>query len=124
LPGRVAEFDNEGIVGETFEKRGKMGGGFGRFVKGKRELEEYRAELASFAENVKAGADIALVFGVGRWLVGEALPEFGSEEERRICGYPLDPGGGVIRADWLIEGSIDFDGVEKLGEECGFVKIV
>ena len=28
LPGRVAEFDDEGIVGEAFEQGRKMGGGF------------------------------------------------------------------------------------------------
>jgi len=55
--------------------------------------------------------------------MGEALPEFGGEEERGIRRYAFDPGGGVIWADRLIEGSIDFDGVEKLGEESGFVKI-
>jgi len=56
--------------------------------------------------------------------VGEALPEFGGEEERRICSYALDPRGGVFRADGLVERSVDFDGVEKLGEEACFVKIL
>jgi len=35
----------------------------------------------------------------------------------------LDPSGGVIRPDRLIEGSIDFDGVKKLSEEGSFMKI-
>ena len=55
--------------------------------------------------------------------MGEALPEFGGEEERRVSGDPLDPTGGVVWADWLIERSIDFDGVKKLSEKCGFVKV-
>src|SRR6266852_2951151 len=100
-----------------------MGGGFGRAVKGKRELKEHRTEFARFAENVEAGADVALVFGGGRGFMGEALPEFCGEEERGICGYAFDPGGGVVRTDRLIERGIDFDRVKKLGEERCFVKV-
>ena len=92
-------------------------------MKGKRELEEYRAEFACFAENVKAGADVALVFGGGRGLMSEALPEFCGEEECGISGYAFDPAGGVVWTDGLIEGSINFDGVEKLGEESCLVEI-
>lgn len=65
LPRGVAEFDDERVVGEAFEKSGKVSDGFRRFVKGKRELEKNGAELASFAENVETGADVALVFGAG-----------------------------------------------------------
>ncbi len=100
-----------------------MSGGFGRVVKGKRELEKHGAEFAGFAENVEAGADVALVFGCGGGFVGEALPEFGGEEERGICRDTFDPAGGVFRVNWLIKRSVDFDGVEKLGEKCRFVKV-
>ena len=55
--------------------------------------------------------------------MGEALPELGGEEERGICGHTIDPGGGVVRTNGLIERCVDFDGVEKLGEECGLVKV-
>ena len=99
-----------------------MGDGFCRFVKRKRKLEEHRAKLACLTENIETCARGAFVFNGGGRLVGEALPEFGGEEERRVCGDLLDPTEGVVRADWLIERSIDFDGVEKLGEKCGFVK--
>ena len=99
-----------------------MGDGFRRFVNGKRELQEHRAKLACFAENVEASANVTLVFSGSRGFVGEALPEFGGEEERGVCGDALDPGSGVVRMDWLVERSIDFDGVEKLGEKCGFVE--
>jgi len=58
-----------------------MSDSLGRFVKGKRELEENRAEFAGLAEDVEAGADAALVLGCGGWLVGEALPEFCGEKE-------------------------------------------
>jgi hypothetical protein len=92
-------------------------------VKGKRELEEHCAEFAWFAKNVEAGTDAAFVFGGGGGFVGEALPEFGGEEERGICGNSFDPCGGLVRTYGLIEGSVDFDGVEKLGEEGCFVKI-
>ena len=99
-----------------------MGGGFGRLVKGKRELQEYGAEFACVAENVEAGADVAFVFGGGRGFVREALPEFCGEEKGGVGGHALDPARGVVRADRLIKGSVDFDGVEKLGEECCLVK--
>ena len=99
-----------------------MGGGFWRFVKGERELEENGAELACFSENIEARACGAFVFGRGGRFVGEALPEFGGEVERAICCDTLDPGGGVVGSDWLVEGGVDFDGVEELSEECRFVE--
>jgi len=40
-----------------------MGNGFRRFVKGKRELEENRAQFACFVENIEAGAHVVLVVG-------------------------------------------------------------
>jgi len=85
-------------------------------------LDEYGAEFACVTKNVEACARGTFVFGGGGSFVGEALPEFGGEEEGGICGDALDPGGGVVRADWLIERSVDLDGVEELDEECGFVK--
>ena len=122
LPGGVAKFDDERIVGKALKQGGKMRGGFGGLVKGKRELQEDGAEFFCVAEDVEAGADGALVFGAGRGFMGEALPEFCGEEEGGIGGYAIDPGGGVFWADWLVEGSVDFDGVEKLGEESCFVE--
>ena len=101
-----------------------MGGSFGRLVKGKRELEEHGAEFACVAENVEAGADVAFVFGGGQGFVREALPEFCGEEKREVCGYALDPACGVVRADRLIKRSVDFDGIEKLGEERSLVKVL
>ena len=86
-------------------------------MKGEWELEENRAKLASLAENVEACARGAFVFGGGGRFVGKALPEFGGEKERGICGDAFDPCGGVVRADWLIERSVDLDGVEELGQE-------
>ena len=100
-----------------------MGECFGGAVKRERELEENGAELAGCVKNVEAGADVALVLGGGRGFVGEALPKFGGEEERGIGGNAFEPGGGMVRADGLIEGGIDFDGVKELGEERGFVKV-
>ena len=91
-------------------------------MKGERELEEHGAELACFSENIKTRACGAFVFGGGGRFVGEALPEFGGEAERGICCDTLDPGGGVVGSDWLIERGVDFDGVEELSEECRFVK--
>jgi len=72
-------------------------------VKRKRKLEEHRAELACLTENIETCARVAFVFNGGGRLVGEALPEFGGEEERGIGGDPLDskrghgPGGLVDR---------------------------
>ena len=85
-------------------------------------MEENGAEFACVAKNVEPCACGAFVVNGGGRFVGEALPEFCGEEERGIYGYTLDPGGGVVGADGLVERSVDFDGVEKLGEECGFVK--
>src|ERR1700719_1451622 len=100
-----------------------MGGGFRGAMKGKRELEEHSAELTRLAENVESSAHGVLVSGGSRGLVGEALPEFGGEEERRICGYAFDPAGGVVRTNRQVEGGIDLDGVKKLGEKSCFVKV-
>src|SRR5258707_15619440 len=100
-----------------------MSGGFGRVVKRKRELEKHGAEFAGFAENVEAGADAALVFGCGGGLGGEALPEFGGDEESGICRDTFDPAGGVFRVNWLIKRRVDLEGVEKIRAECCFVKV-
>ena len=55
--------------------------------------------------------------------MSEFAPEFGGEEESRIGGDAVDPLFGVGRLHGMVEGGVDFDGVEKLGEEGGFVKI-
>jgi hypothetical protein len=122
IPRGVADFDDEGIVGEAFENGGKIGDGFLGAMEGKRELEEDGTEFVGGAENVKAGADEALVFGGGARVVSEFLPEFGGEEEARIGGDAFEPVGGVVGAERMVEGGVDFDGVEEGGEIFGFVE--
>ena len=123
IPGGVPDFDDERIVGEALENGGEIGGGFLSAMKGKRELEEDGAEFVGGAENVKAGADEALVFGGGAGVVGEFLPEFGGEEEARIGGDAGEPVGGVIGTERMVEGGVDLDGVEERGEIFGLVEI-
>lgn len=74
LPGSVTEFDNERIVGETFDKSSEMGKGFNGAVERERELKKYGAELACLLENVEPGAYGAFVLCGGVGFVGESLP--------------------------------------------------
>ena len=123
IPGGVADFDDERIVGEAFEDGGKISGGFLGAMEGEGKLEEDGAEFVGSAEDVEAGADEALVIGGGAGIVGEFLPEFGGEEEARIGGDAGEPVGGVIGAEGMVEGRVDLDGVEEGGQIFGFVEI-
>ena len=53
----------------------------------------------------------------------ELLPEFCGEKECGVGRDSLDPQGCVVWAHGLVEGRVDFDGVEKFGQEGGFVEI-
>jgi len=86
-------------------------------------LEENGAELACFSENIEARACGAFVFGGSGRFVGEALPEFGGEVERGSwLATSSIQAAAWVGSDWLVEGGVDFDGVEELSEECRFVK--
>lgn len=45
--------------------------------------------------------------------MGELLPEFCSKDEEGIRGDAFEPKRGVFWAKGLVEGRVDFDGVEK-----------
>ena len=53
----------------------------------------------------------------------ELLPEFCGEKESGVGRHSLDPQSCVVWAHGLVEGRIDFDGVEEFGQEGGFVEI-
>ena len=54
--------------------------------------------------------------------MGKALPELRGKDESRIGSHPVNPLGGVLGANGIIERGVNFDGVEKLGEISGVVK--
>ena len=54
--------------------------------------------------------------------MSEFLPQFCGEKKTRIGGDAFDPLFGMRGLHWMVEGSVDFDGVEKFGEKSGFVK--
>ena len=54
--------------------------------------------------------------------MSEIAPQFCGEQEFRIGRDARDPLFGVGGLDGMIEGSVDLDRVEKVGEESGFVK--
>lgn len=128
LPGSVAKFDDERVIGKAFEHSGEIGGGLARTVEGKRELQEDGAEFIGGAKNVEPLADGAFVFsssvGRGRFgIVGEFLPELRSEDKPGIGGNAIEPLCGMVRAQRLVEGSVDLDGVEEFGKKRCFVEI-
>jgi hypothetical protein len=124
LPGSVAQFDRERVIGKALEQGGEIARGFFVAVKRKRELQKHGAEFSCFLKNIETGADgLLVVFRCG-WLVSEFLPKFGGEEERRVGGYPLQPTGGVVGAERLVERRVDLDGVEEFGEISGLVEIL
>jgi hypothetical protein len=55
--------------------------------------------------------------------MSEALPKIGGEDEAGICDDAIEPLRGVIGTQWLVEGSVDFDGVEEFGKVGSFVEI-
>lgn len=122
IPGAVADFDDERVIGEALEHRGEIGGGFLGAMERKGELKEDGAEFVGGAKNVKAGTDGAFVVGAGAGVVREFLPEFGGEEKSRIGGNAVEPIGGVIGTQRMVERSIDLDGVEESGKILGLVE--
>ena len=54
--------------------------------------------------------------------MSESLPELGGELEARFGGDASNPLLGELRTQRLIEGSVDFDGVEELREIGSFVE--
>ena len=121
-PGGVAHFDDQRVIVKLIEEDGETLHGFGRVVKRKWELQQHGAKALGVLQNVEAGADQGHVGGGGGVVVGKIAPEFCGEKEFRVSGDTLDPLFGVGRLHRMVEGGIDFDGVEKFGEESGFVK--
>jgi hypothetical protein len=122
IPGTVANFDDETVIGEALEHSGEIACGFLGAMERERELKEDGAEFVGGAKNVKAGTDGALVVGGGAGVVREFLPEFGGEEKLRIGGNAVEPIGGVIGTQRMVERSVDLDGVEESGKILGLVE--
>lgn len=123
----MANFHGERVAGETLEERGEVSHVFGGTVKRKRELQKNGAKAVGGAKNVKPGASFALVRGGGRGgertaVVSEALPEFGGEKKTWIFRDAVEPLTSVVRAERLVKGSVDFDGVEELRKVGEFVE--
>jgi len=84
-----------------------MGGGFWRFVKGERELEgERRRALPASRRTSKPAraARSSSVVAAGSWV--KRCQSLAVEVERGICCDKLDPGGGVVGSDWLVDGGV------------------
>jgi len=122
VPGSVADFDDEGIVGEALQERREISDGFGRAMERKWELQEDRSELAGFLQRLEAGAHDAFVGRSGSRIVGESLPELGGENEARIGRDAAEPLRGVVGTKRLVKRGVDLDGVEEFREIGRFVK--
>jgi len=128
VPGSVANFYDEGIVGKAFQHGGEISDGLFCAMERERELEENGAKFVGRAQNIEAGANGALIGGgrgrsIGGKLMSEALPKFSGEDEAGVCDHAIEPLRGVIGTQWLVEGSVDFDGVEEFGKVGSFVEI-
>ena len=122
IPGGVADFDDERVIGEALEHGGEIGGGFLGAMERERKLEEDGAEFVGGAKDVEAGTDRAFVVAGGAGVVREFLPEFGGEEKSRIGGNAVEPAGGVIGTQRMVERSVDLDGIEESGKILGLVE--
>jgi len=122
LPGRVAQFDNQRVIGEAHKRGGQVRDRFARAMERKRELQKDGAEFLRITKDIKAGADSAFVLGRGGEIMGEPLPELGGKQKCRVGRDAIHPGCGVVGAKWLVKRSVNFDGVEESSEVCGLVK--
>src|SRR6266496_30259 len=96
-------------------------------MKGKWKLKEDGAEFVRRAQNVEPDADRSLVCCSGArphggGVVGEFLPEFCGEDKARVGPHAFNPLRGMFRAQRLVEGGVDLDGVEEFREIGGLVK--
>ncbi len=117
----MANFDDQRIVRESLQQRGKIGNSFFRPVKRKRELQQDRAELIRRAKHVESRADGAFIrrgrAGCrGSYVVRESLPELGGEDKTRIRRHAIDPLSCVVRTQRLVKRSVDLDGVKEFRE--------
>src|SRR5579872_3717234 len=91
-------------------------------MKGKRILQQDGAEPIRVAQHVEPGTDSLFIVQRGSGFVSETLPHFGGKQETRIGRHTLDPMRGEFGTQRIVEGSVDFDRVKKLGEIRCFVK--
>src|SRR5438046_9696482 len=95
-------------------------------MEGEADVQQYGAELAGSAQHVEAGADGALVLGRAGGgesdVVGEAPPKFRGKNKAAITGDEVNPLLGSLQFERLVKRSIDFDGVEKLGQIRGLME--
>ncbi len=123
LPRGVAKFNNERIVGESFEDPDKMSDSFAVAMKREGKLDKNGAEFARIAKHVEASPNRTFIFGGSARFVGESLPKFCGEQESGIRGDAIDPHGSVVGPQRLVERRVDFDGVEETGEISSFVEL-
>src|ERR1700731_5115319 len=85
-------------------------------------MKQHGSELSGLVQRIEAHAHSFNICGSGGAFVSKFLPEFGGEQEARVAGNTGEPLCGQLWTDGLVEGGIDFDGVEKFGEVVCFVK--
>src|SRR6266446_2029883 len=110
------------MLAQECENRGKIRDRFRGAVKRERELQQYRSELTGLVQYIEAGAHRALVFWRGARVVGELLPKLRGKHKARIAGDAVEPLPGMLRVQWLVERSVDLDGVKEFCEVRSLVK--
>ena len=86
-------------------------------------MEQQSPELVASMEYVQTFTNGALVFGSGVVRMGKFLPKLRCEKEARVGGDTLLPLRRVIGLYRMVKRSIDLDGVEKVGEIRGGMKV-
>ena len=117
VPARVTNLDGQGIAGEEAEEAEEVIGVLGRVGVGPGELEEEGGQTALQVEQVDSGSEfVGVPLGKTFTLVGEGLMELHGEKEIRAVFDFLQPGPGQSRAGRPVEGAVDLDDVDVVGE--------
>src|SRR6267142_3788394 len=123
VPSSVAHFHREWIIRKSLQQRGKTRCRLRIAMKRERELQQHRSQLAGLLQYIEAGTHRALIFRGSARVMREFLPHLRCENKTRIGRNSLNPLLGMLRVQRLIKRSIDFDGVKKLRQVGGFMKI-
>src|SRR6266404_1526108 len=122
IPSRMPHLHHQRIVREPPQHSFQICRRFVRAVKRERELQEHRAQLTRFAQNVKSSAHLFFITIARARIMREFLPHLRCEHEIPVLGNAFHPKLRVVRLNRIVKTCIDFNRVKKFRQVRCLVK--